>query len=343
AESIFFRSLRSRSRVRSSSPNSDSCVARSFGSGKFAAASFMCRTVRSTSSLSSRFHASRMLRKCSSCPSLMYGSPRFGSYGLKPRTGPNSTLDALLSGVAAVATAAGFAAAFGSALLAASCVFAGRLATVREDEVFFFELAGLATTFRFEAGLVFFDVDFRTAAFFLPVAAFFLEVFFEVLFFPDVFVVFRALLDVRPTFLRLVSVLRVVDAFREVFPAVLLLPVFFFFLVAAFLPGINLASKSNYTKPAIIHTGNASGRLSITASGAGQKAVPALLPVLDHDGRVEASADVEIGREAQEARCQTADQIVDDPVRHCLVERAFAAVRPHVELQRFQLDAFRVG
>ena len=42
-------SLRSRSRVRSSRANSSSCAARSTGSGKLAASSFMWSTVRSTS------------------------------------------------------------------------------------------------------------------------------------------------------------------------------------------------------------------------------------------------------------------------------------------------------
>ena len=55
ASSILRISLRSRSRVRSSRLNSSSWVARSFGSGKLAASSFMCVTVRSTSSMRSRF------------------------------------------------------------------------------------------------------------------------------------------------------------------------------------------------------------------------------------------------------------------------------------------------
>ncbi|HEX6993886.1 MAG TPA: hypothetical protein VF339_07040 [Gammaproteobacteria bacterium] len=153
---------------------------------------------------------------------------------MKPRTGPKSTLDAVLSCPVSAPALAGFA----STLLAASWVLVRRSSAALDGEVFFFELAGLATTFRFETVLVFFDVDFPTATFFLPVEACFLGVFFEVLFFPDALVVFRALLDaVRPTFLRLSPAVRLV-AFREVFPAVLPLPVFFFFLVAAFLPGI---------------------------------------------------------------------------------------------------------
>ena len=76
ASSILRISLRSRSRVRSSRLNSSSWVARSLGSGKFAASSFMCETVRSTSTMRSRFQLLRMLRKCSSCPLFMYSSPR---------------------------------------------------------------------------------------------------------------------------------------------------------------------------------------------------------------------------------------------------------------------------
>lgn len=193
-----------------------------------------------------------------------------------------------------------------SALLGSSCVVSRRSVAVL-DEAFFFELAGLATTFRFETGLVFFAVDFLTAAFVFVGAAFFLEVFFEVPFFPDVLVVFRALFDDRPTFLRLAAAVRLVDAFREVFPAVLLLPVFFFFLVAAFLPGIQLASKSNYTKPAIIHMGGASGSLFARSLKSPRKAAPAGLPVLHDDRRIEPAAHVELGRQAQETRGQPPD------------------------------------
>ncbi len=81
ASSILRISLRSRSRVRSSKLNSSSWVARSFGSGKFAASSFMCVTVRSTSTMRSRFQLLRIRRKCSSCCLLMYCSPRLTMYG----------------------------------------------------------------------------------------------------------------------------------------------------------------------------------------------------------------------------------------------------------------------
>src|ERR1700722_15561618 len=85
ASSILRINLRSPSRVRSSRLNSSSCVARSFGSGKLAASSFMCSTVRSTSTMRSRFQFCRMRVKCSSCSLLMYCSPRRAMYGLTLR------------------------------------------------------------------------------------------------------------------------------------------------------------------------------------------------------------------------------------------------------------------
>src|SRR5690606_5638784 len=98
------------------------------------------------------------------------------------------------------------------------------------------------------------------------------------------------LLDAAPpAFLRLALVAPLV-AFREAFPVVLPLPVFFFFLVAAFLPGIQLASKSNFTKPAIIHMGGASGSLAGALCEAGRSGAPPRLAVLDDDRRVDAAA-----------------------------------------------------
>src|SRR6056297_1212588 len=125
--SIFLISLRSRSRVRSSRLNSSSCVARSAGSGKLAASSFMCMTVRSTSCMSSAFHLRRMSLKCASCASLMYSSPRFGLYGSK-----------FLKSVAADALLAlGFLLA-GAALAAAGffvAVFAGMAVSIQNISV----------------------------------------------------------------------------------------------------------------------------------------------------------------------------------------------------------------
>lgn len=106
------------------------------------------------------------------------------------------------------------------------------------DETFFFELAGLATTFFVETDLVFFDSDFWTAVFLVEALAFFFEeVFFEVPFFADVLGVLPVLFDRSPAFLAL-GADRLAGAFGAAFPAVLL-PVFFFFLVAAFLLGIH--------------------------------------------------------------------------------------------------------
>ena len=53
----------------------------------------MCETVRSTSSMRSRFQLLRMLRKCSSCSLFMYASPRLVMYGVTLR-GPASRLPA---------------------------------------------------------------------------------------------------------------------------------------------------------------------------------------------------------------------------------------------------------
>src|SRR5690349_1988793 len=53
----------------------------------------MCETVRSTSSMRSRFQPLRMLRKCSSCSLFMYASPRLVMYGVTLR-GPASRLPA---------------------------------------------------------------------------------------------------------------------------------------------------------------------------------------------------------------------------------------------------------
>src|SRR5690606_23447150 len=86
AFSIFLSNLRSRSRARSSSANSSSWVARSFGSGRLAASSCRWCTVRSASSISSWRQASRILRKCVRCVSFMYSSPLAGIYGAKPCT-----------------------------------------------------------------------------------------------------------------------------------------------------------------------------------------------------------------------------------------------------------------
>ena len=76
----------------------------------------MCETVRSTSTIRSRFQLLRMLRKWSSCSLFMYSSPRFRMYGLTSRgparrlpgsmPSPSST-SAFTAGAAARALAGG--------------------------------------------------------------------------------------------------------------------------------------------------------------------------------------------------------------------------------------------
>src|SRR5210317_595044 len=104
--------------------------------------------------MSSRFQELRILRKCSSCASLMYSSPRFGLYGAIPCIGPDRTSP------------------FG---------FDRRVATVRT--------AGLrAGTFFFSAGRFFLTDFFVDAVFFLLTffALFFRATFFfEATFFFD--------------------------------------------------------------------------------------------------------------------------------------------------------------
>ena len=84
-------------------------MARSFGSGKLAASSFMWSTVRSTSTMRSRFQFCRMRAKCSSCSLLMYCSPRRAMYGLtlrgparrlaEPDSSPSSSLGGMRVGM----------------------------------------------------------------------------------------------------------------------------------------------------------------------------------------------------------------------------------------------------
>src|SRR5262245_19356189 len=65
----------------------------------------MCETVRSTSSMRSRFQLLRMLRKCSSCSLFMYASPRLVMYGVTLR-GPASRLPASISSSESLSLAA---------------------------------------------------------------------------------------------------------------------------------------------------------------------------------------------------------------------------------------------
>src|SRR5262245_3426003 len=66
---------------------------------------------------------------------------------------------------------------------------------------------------------------------------------------------------------------------------------------------------------------------------------PAGPALLGDDAGVNATADVEFRRQPDEPRVEHARKIVEDPVRHRLVKRAFVPKRPDVELQGFQLDA----
>ena len=71
--------------------------------------------------------------------------------------------------------------------------------------------------------------------------------------------------------------------------------------------------------------------------------LPARLPVFDHDIGINAAANVEFRPQAHEARGGGGDQVIEDPVGDVLVERTFIPVRPHIELERFQLHARAVG
>lgn len=74
-----------------------------------------------------------------------------------------------------------------------------------------------------------------------------------------------------------------------------------------------------------------------------RRGLPAFLAVFGDDVGEDAAADVELGGEAHESRLGRGDQVVEDAVGDVLVEVAFLAERPHVELQALQLDALLVG
>ncbi len=59
--------------------------------------------------------------------------------------------------------------------------------------------------------------------------------------------------------------------------------------------------------------------------------------------RLDAAADVEVTFDFQEAGIEQRDEVIRDPVRHCLVERALIAEGPQVQLQRLELDARFIG
>ncbi len=71
--------------------------------------------------------------------------------------------------------------------------------------------------------------------------------------------------------------------------------------------------------------------------------LPALLAVLGHHVGGDAAAHIPFRGDADEARVGGADQVVDDVVGDLLVERAFVAVAPEVQLQALELHAQLVG
>src|SRR5205807_7218082 len=70
--------------------------------------------------------------------------------------------------------------------------------------------------------------------------------------------------------------------------------------------------------------------------------IAGLLPVLDFHHGLDAAADVEVAFHVEIARLERGDEVVRDPVRDRLVEGAFIAIRPEIELQRLQLDALLI-
>src|SRR5512138_1453516 len=92
---IFFSSLRSRSRVRSSSACSSSMVARSAGSGTIDVSSRRCSVVSPALDSKSSFSACRRVRKNSSCFSFMYSSSGIASSSSSVSSRPDLFFQAL--------------------------------------------------------------------------------------------------------------------------------------------------------------------------------------------------------------------------------------------------------
>ena len=110
---IFFSSLRSRSRVRSSSACSSSIVARSAGSGTIEVSSRRCSVVSPALLSRSSLSACSLTRKNSSCFSFMYSDSGMASSSASVRSRPALVFQALAS--------------FGSALCAWRGVSCSRL------------------------------------------------------------------------------------------------------------------------------------------------------------------------------------------------------------------------
>lgn len=74
-----------------------------------------------------------------------------------------------------------------------------------------------------------------------------------------------------------------------------------------------------------------------------RRRLPVALAMLDDDSRKDAAAYVPASGQSKKARADGGDQIVEYPVGHRFVKRAFIPERPHVLLQRFQLDVAAIG
>src|ERR1700730_2281103 len=315
ASSILRISLRSRSRVRSSRLNSSSWVARSFGSGKFAASSFMCVTVRSTSTMRSRFQLLRIRRKCSSCCLLMYCSPRLTMYGCTLR-GPASSLPGSIVSPSST-----------SALTAGAATELARVAVIMVA------VAGVgAVAVPARSGLLSSTGGVPPAAAGTAATGFF-----------GAATVLRACATaalactgsaLRPT------------AFLTAGRLAAFLP--FADFGAGLLAGINGSSKRH---PPREETRDYTGRpRAVQVSVAqwlrqrdGGRRPPGVLSSLGDNGRVDSAAHVEARTQPQEARLQCGLQVIGNLVGHRLVIRGAITKRPDVQLQGFKFHAQPIG
>src|ERR1700730_11420922 len=311
ASSILRISLRSRSRVRSSRLNSSSWVARSLGSGKFAASSFMCVTVRSTSTMRSRFQLLRMKRKCSSCCLLMYCSPRLTMYGCTLR-GPASRLPgSMVSPSSPSAFTAGAAAERFAVIIVA---VAGGGAVAAPARSGFLGSTGGSPPVAGTAARGFFGAPTGLRA--CATAA-----------------LTRSGSGLRPT------------AFLTAGRLAAFLP--FADLGAGLLAGINGSSKRHQPRE---ETRDYTGRPRAVQvfwqwlrQRDGGRRLPAVLSSLGDNGRVDSAAHVEARRQPQEARLQCGLQVIGNFVGHGLVIHAAITKRPDVQLHGFQFHAQPVG
>src|ERR1035441_4861748 len=317
ASSILRISLRSRSRVRSSRLNSSSWVARSFGSGKLAASSFMWETVRSTSCIRSRFQLSRICWKCVSWCLLMYCSPRLATYGCTLR-GPDRRLPgselspSSVSGAVTIRVACEATVAAVNPLVEGPCADGPLAGAAGRCGLW---LSGLRSVPALGADLA------------------------------------AGLAVVAATALRLAAAgrrgsgRRAAAFGRTAFLGLLILD-------PGFLPGIAslltwspvIERTRDYTdarkRVQSIENTAPSGRL-------GQcdrlRSAPKRRASLgDHLSR-DAAAHMEVRAQPHEARRHRAREMVDDLVGHGLVERAAVAKRPDIELEGLELNAEPVG